>query len=474
MDQHLPEFQICLLRLPSGHNSNINRGNPPMPTIDIYFSCVRMYRRSGDGMMTKKLLTRRNLLKYAIFAGLLLFVPILALIRRFTISRQRYDCKPVDQISERIPIPEGVQGQLGFKATVSHDGRMIAIAGNPVTDGNLFGKNKIGTVPDGEYMLMYALRSQFYVAEAPFTNFRFLWKNRNTSFASSIAISPSNDRLAALVYEYPLEHLDSYEEAVELIRNDETKRLQYVEQIKKIFGQGYEANLYLIDTNTGNCEKLANMFTGRLPSDNFTRLVNERALTWNVAGNLLFSHDYDHVFSVDMSGQRKNIFPLKNCGVFSSLFCDSEDNLSMVIIEKGGGEYKSYDGPSSLIQIDLKGNVLKKENFHCPPGYYFEENNITFVGKDKLLYFTISEEDARLNEIPRTSEVPLERSASKRKSAVFYDPNDVQFYYTVCGILPDTNEILFAKKRLVGGTPYSEANKAVPWVELRRFSLNSM
>ena len=355
----------------------------------------------------------------------------------------------VDQPGERISIPEELQGQVGFKAAVSQDGRVIACSGNPVMPTHLLTEN-MRSDPNGEYLFLISLRSQFFAAESPFTNFRPLWKNRNTSYTTAIAISPAPDyRLAVLVYEFPFEHPDSYEEAIEIYRKDPVKRSKDAEAVKKVGAQGYEGNIYLIDTNTGNSKKLANLFTGRQhKQDGFISLVNESALTWDSTGNLLFSHDYDYVFSIDMSGQRKNIFKLKNCIVFSSIYCDPDNNLSMVVFEKGEGQFMIYEGPPYLVQIDLKGNLLKKEESNLPPGYTFEENNITHVEKDSLLVLSKVSKSSKDFKLLR---IPQEFPKSKGQSFVFHDPNDVQFYYAIYGVLPNTNEVIFAKKGCLWG-----------------------
>lgn len=413
---------------------------------------------------------RRTLLKYAVIVSLVLFSPIVYIVRLFWRNRGTY--KWVDQPGKQIPIPKEIQGQLGFKAAVSLDGQVIVAAGNPVMPAHLLSES-IRSDPNGEYQLLLALRSQIFVAESPFTYFRHLWSNLNTSFVTALAVCPvSNNRVAALVYEFPFEHPDSYEDAIRIADSDPKKRSREAEELKKVSKRGYEGNLYLMDTHTGTHKKLANLFSGRQVSRHggFAALLNERALVWDSTGSLLYSHDERCVFSIDMSGQRKSIFELKNSIVFSSIDCDSDGNLSMLTIEKGDGKFNIYNGMSFLIQIAPNGSVLKKEECLRPPGYEYEENNIIFVGKDVLLFPSLvkSSKDSKFWKVPK-------ENLKSNQSVLFHDPNDVQFYYAVYGMLPDTHEVLFAKKRmLTGGTPYDFANMEAPWVELRRFPLSQM
>lgn len=426
-------------------------------------------------------MTKRNCIKYAIITALVLFTPVLAYVRYLYKDWGNY--RWVDQPGKRILIPDEVQGQLGFKATVSEDGQILAVAGNPVMQAGLH-SGDIKSIPNGEYLFFLALRTQFYVAEAPFTHFRHLWSDKNTSFTTAIAISSGpNYQLAVLVYEFPFEHPDSIEDAAKIYGKDDKKRSQYAEKIKDVFDQGYEESIYLIDLNTGNRKKLATV-TNRQSKNNFARLFNEKALSWNSTGSLLFTHDMENVFAIDLSGNRKNLFHLKNCAVFSSIYCESNDNISFVVIEKGQGnpESMSYDGPAFLVQIDANGHILKKEPFLCPPTYNYEENNITFISKDNLLFPILVGEkskkklDSKLCVVTRIPDVPQALPESKGKFVLFHDPNEVHFYYTVCGLLPDTNEVLFAKKRLLttkASSTYDLTNANAPWVELRRLPLNT-
>jgi hypothetical protein len=415
----------------------------------------------------------------------LLFTPVLVIIRRIGGRRKWYVWK--DLPGERVLIPEEVCGQVGFKSCCSKDGKMIAVAGNPVIPPHLL-SGDLKAVPNGEYTYLMTLRTSFFISEQPFSNFNFLWKNLNTSFAVATAVSPySPYKLAAIVREYPYELPVSFEEAIRLYKDDENLKENVAKEIKKIFDQGYEENIYLMNTADGKRRKLVTL-TEKKWEPHFSGLVNDKAMTWNSAGDKLITHNMESVFTIDLSGNLTTTYELKNCAIFSSLACDANDNISFIVIERGtaGQNMMIYDGPGYLVQIDSSGRELKREKIFTPDTYCFEENNISFVD-DRFaasIRFKAADSDrpvlhlgdSVLRVIPRVPKVPQKKPEKYGKEYLFHDPNDVQFYYSIQGYLAETNELLFAKKRLFSSqsaTPYTQDNMDAPWVELRRFKLDT-
>jgi hypothetical protein len=421
---------------------------------------------------------RRNLIKGIVVIGLILFSPVLVFLRIITGRQKQYVWH--DQPGELIPTPEEVCGQIGFKSSVSKDGKIVVVTGNPEISPHLIFED-MRLKPDGEYVFLITFRTSFFVAESPFSNFRFLWKNLNTSFTVALAVSPCPPyKLAAIIREYPYEFPESYEDAVRIYQNDKELVTKAGKEIKNVFDQGYEENVYLIDITNGKQQKLANI-SEKKSTPRFCGVVNDKAMVWNSTGEVLVTHNMNYVFSIDMSGNLTNLYELKDCAIFSSLACDNNDNISFIIVEKRNENAGTmlFDGESYLVQIDASGREIKREKILIPDGYEIEENNISFVGDTFVASTRFKSEgskDSVLRVIPRIPEVPQQKPAKLGKKYSLHDPNEIQFYYSIQGYLADTNEFLLAKKRLLSSkqsTPYTPYNVLSPWVELRRFQIVS-
>ncbi|GHT22642.1 hypothetical protein FACS189419_05490 [Planctomycetales bacterium] len=303
-----------------------------------------------------------------------------------------------------------------------------------------------------------------------------------------MAVSPHTPyKLAAIVREYPYELPVSYGDAIRLYKNDKKLAEGVAQEMKNIFARGYEENIYLIDITDGKHQKLVTL-TKNKQEPPFSGLVNSRAMTWNSTGDKLITHDTAHIFTIDLSGNLTTIYELKNCAIFSSLACGADGSISFIVIEKGTAnrDMMIYDGQSYLVQIDVSGREIKREKIFAPDTYRFEENNLSFVD-DRFAAsvrfksgdfdrHVLRLGDSVLRVIPRIPEVPQQKPDKYGKEYLLYDPNEVQFYYSLQGYLAATNELLLVKKRLISSqraTPYNQDNMNAPWVELRRFKLDA-
>ncbi|MDR2441840.1 MAG: hypothetical protein LBE12_20995 [Planctomycetaceae bacterium] len=341
--------------------------------------------------------------------------------------------------------------------------------------------------PNGEYYFLITFRTNIYVAENPFSDFKFLWSNSNTSLTVTMAMSSSPYKLAVIVREYPYELPASFEDAVRIFQKDQKLKEKTAQEMKNCFEQGYEENIYLIDVTNGKSQKLVNLFKNKLTPD-FWGLLNDKSMIWNSTGDKIITHDLNHIFSVDMSGNIANLYELKNSAIFSSLACDTDNNISFIVIEKGTGDTdtKIYDGASYLVQINNSGQEFKREKIFAPDTYRFKENNLSFVNDLFAASVRFKSKDSDnpvsylgdmvLRIIPRNPAVPQQKPDKYGKEYLLHDPNKIQFYYSLQGYLPKSHEILFAKKRLLSSqyaTPYKIDNAAVPWVELQKYPISS-
>jgi hypothetical protein len=419
---------------------------------------------------------RRDIRKYFVIGGLLLFAPILFIVRRIRKSYSKYQW--ADKPGTRIEIPEEVSGQMGFKAAVSPDGKFVVLAGNPPMPPDLFWNQKSG---NNEHLLLMALRTSLFFADDSFASFRHISSSHHTSITVAMSVSSGNPcKLASIVREYPFKHPDSYDNLVRMFSTDAKKRMDYTNKMKEVFQRGYEENIYITDLQSGEQKLLFSLFKNRklqTKTNAFAIPVNGKSIAWNKDCDAVISFDEDNLFRVDAAGKRTDIFDITQIVLCSSLYCDQNDDIIFMGVDKTDSKLKSRvrdRQDSYLFCISSGGEVLKKEHVLFSGTGYGEEMCRMFIGPEFVATLDMYEKNHKdfvLHVIPRLPGVPQTVPEKFGKEFLFEDPNDVDFYYAVYGFLPDSNEILFGKKRLLLAplTPFTPDNMNAPWVELRRF-----
>jgi hypothetical protein len=424
-----------------------------------------------------KNLSRRSLFQYGIIAFLLLFTPVTIIIRKLRTRYNRYAWK--DTPGKSISLPEETRGQIGFCCSVSPDKKTIGIAGNVAMPQEVI-EHKVD-----EILLLWGLRPYLFLsANHNENNYDFTLIGKqiyNPTVIHGLAISSTN-QIAYIAGELPLKLPATLNDLHKIASNKQSKEfLSLKKEVEKLQKAGnYPNKLYLLDYKTGFTKVICTI-NESVKISRFYRSRGSRTLTWNHEGSEIIFFDSKAIRSIDLQGNKKDLYIFEDSGLFSNIYCDVQNNLTFLRTGKKSmdGPSQMYNGEPELITIDQSGKVLSTVPFPMYPGtFMFDESIFARIEENHILCVEMMGEKnthkAVLKIYPRM--VNYDNYDWKDKTLVYeiYDPSRVQFYYQPVAFMEETKEALIIKRRAMRGelaTPITLDNVDAPWVELRKIKL---